>query len=199
MIRFSVPTERLLLIAILGILLFNFLTRRCSPVIEDDKPKITTRIDTLWQTKTDTFKVNTVRYKTVYVNPDDLNEHIIDTSQIPVPDHFEEARIYQDTLSNDDIDIYSHNLVAGTLLDSQLSYALKIPREITITKTIEHPPIFRSGLYLFGEIGGNTERLDNISLGVQYNRKGNWFASYRYNLNAVQGNTHNIGVGLRLW
>ena len=112
---------------------------------------------------------------------------------------YEEARVYKDTLSNDDIDIYSYNLLSGNLLDSQLSYKLKVPREITVTKVIEHPNTYRSGLYAFSEIGGNTSTLNNISVGLQYNRKGNWFASYRLNLNAIKRPTHNLGVGVRIF
>jgi len=51
-------------------------------------------------------------------------------------------------------------------------------------------------LYLFSEVGGNTEAFRNASLGLQYNRKGNWFASYRYD---VVQESHNVGVGFRIF
>ena len=200
MIQLSISTERLLLIAILGVLLFNVLIKRCSSYPDtQEQPQLTVERDTLWQTKTDTFTINTVRYKTVYVNPENVREIISEHTNISPPETYTEARTYQDTLSNEDITIYSYNLIDGTLLDSELSYELNVPREITVTNTITHPPRFRSGLYLFGEVGGNTQSLDNISFGLQYNRKGKWFTSYRYNLNSLQGNTHNVGLGVRLF
>lgn len=199
MIQFSIKTERLLLLIILALAILNLLLKQCSASLPLEKTVVTIERDTVWQTKVDTFKVQTVRYKTVYVKKNDVSDVVEDMTNVENPFLYDVARAYKDTLSNDDIDIYSYNLLDGNLLDSQLSYKLKVPREITITKTIEHPKTFRSGLYAFGEIGGNTNSLDNLSLGLQYNRKGNWFASYRLNLNTFNRPTHNVGVGVRLF
>ncbi|WGD35824.1 hypothetical protein [Olleya sp. YS] len=199
MINFSIKTERLLLLVILALVISNLFLKQCSSFKTQEQPTVTITKDTIWQTKVDTFKVQTVKYKSVYVNTKDTSQ-VLDT----IPENesaslFEEARAYQDTLSNDDIDIYSYNLLQGNLLDSQLSYKLKVPREITVTKTIEHPKTYRSGLYMFSEVGGNPQTLDNLSLGLQYNRKGKWFASYRVNLSQIQNPTHNVGVGVRVF
>nr|WP_321233921.1 hypothetical protein [uncultured Psychroserpens sp.] len=195
-----ISTEKTLLLIILAIIMFNLLTKRCSKTNSEanNAPKVTIVRDTIWQTKVDTFKVQTLSYKTVYVDRDNVTA--ISETRPKSKDALKllEAKIYKDTLSNDDIDIFSYNLVEGNLLDSQISYKLKVPREITVTKTIEYPKTYRSGLYLFSEIGGNQTRFDNISLGLQYNRKGKWFVSYRANLNQVQQSTHNIGIGVRL-
>ncbi len=199
MIQFSIKTERLLLLIILALLICNLLLKQCSGPLQIEKPTVTIERDTVWQTKVDTFKVQTVRYKTVYVKRNGVSEVAEDMTKIKDPSLYLEARAYKDTLSNDDIDIYSYNLLDGNLLDSQLSYKLKVPREIIVTKTIEHPKTFRSGLYAFSEIGGNVNGLDNLSLGLQYNRKGNWFASYRLNLNGLRQPTHNVGIGVRLF
>ncbi len=163
------------------------------------EPKVTIIRDTVWQTKIDTFKIQTTQYKTVYVDTNDVSEIIEDTTASEIPEHYIEAKVYRDTLSNDDIDIFTYSLIKGRLLDSELTYKLKVPREITTTKTIEYPKTYRSGLYVFGEVGGNTAMFDNISLGLQYNRKGKWFASYRINFNTIQQPTHNIGLGVRLF
>jgi len=199
MIQFSINTERLLLVLILGVLLFNGLTKRCEPLQTKQDTKLGITRDTLWQQKTDTLKINTVHYKTVYVNPEDVAEVIRDTVTTIPPDAFETARVYEDTLRTEDIDIYSYSLTEGALLDSKLSYTLKVPREITITKTVEVPGQPRSGLFLFGELGGNAEVLDNLSVGLQYQRKNKWFGSYRYNLVGPNGGTHNVGVGVKLF
>jgi hypothetical protein len=200
MIKFSIKTERLLLLITILLVICNLFLNQCSSTkYTEEKATVTIKRDTVWQTKTDTFKVQTVKYKTVYVNKNDVSNVVDTTADIEDLSLYEEARAYKDTLSNDDIEIYSYNLLSGNLLDSKLSYKLKVPREITITKTIEHPKAFRSGLYVFSEIGGNRSVLNNLSLGLQYNRKGNWFVSYRVNLNTVENPTHNIGVGVRVF
>ncbi|WP_298901170.1 hypothetical protein [uncultured Psychroserpens sp.] len=196
-----ISTEKTLLLTILAIVIFNMLLRQCSKGNSktEDSPQITIVRDTVWQTKIDTFKVQTIKYQTVYVDRDYIKTVYKTRPQTKDSSAFVKARAYKDTLSNDDIDIFSYNLVDGQLLDSEIAYKLKVPREITVTKTIEYPKTYRSGLYLFSEIGGNQNRFDNISLGLQYNRKGKWFVSYRANLNQLQEPTHNIGIGVRLF
>ncbi|MCD2258297.1 hypothetical protein KWG70_03650 [Psychroserpens sp. XSD401] len=193
--------ERTLLLIILAIVIFNLLAKQCSKATPnlEEVPKVTIVRDTVWQTKVDTFKVQTLKYQTVYVDREDvsvIHENLPTTKESST---LLKAKVYKDTLSNDDIDIFSYNLVEGNLLDSEISYKLKVPREVIITKTIEYPKTYRSGFYLFSEIGGNQNRFDNISLGLQYNRKGKWFISYRANLNQWQQPTHNLGVGVRLF
>ena len=194
-------TEKTLLLSILAVVIFNMLLRQCNKGTSktENTPKVTVVRDTVWQTKIDTFKVQTIKYQTVYVDRDHIKTVYKDRPQTKDSSVFVKARVYKDTLSNDDIDIFSYNLIDGQLLDSEISYKLKVPREITVTKTIQYPKTYRSGLYLFSEIGGNQNRFDNISLGVQYNRKGQWFVSYRANLNQLQQPTHNIGIGVRLF
>ena len=181
-----------------AIILLTLLPKRCSNEPKTE-PKITIVRDTVWQTKIDTFKVQTTEFKTVYVAKNNPTKVIHDTIVIKDTAEFIKAKIYRDTLQNDDIELYSYNLVDGNLLDSQLSYKLKVPKEITITKTIEHPKQFRSGLYFFSEIGGNIQQFNNLSFGLQYNRKGKWFVSYRINTNELIPLSHNIGVGFRLF
>ena len=187
------------LFTLLGIIiLLSFLPKRCttSPLKE---PKITIVRDTVWQTKIDTFNIQTTKFKTVYVAKNNPTKIIKDTVFVKDSAQFIKAKIYRDTLKNDDIEISSYNLVEGNLLDSKLSYKLKVPREITVTKTIEHPKQFRSGLYFFSEIGGNLQQFNNLSFGLQYNRKGNWFVSYRVNINELTPISHNVGVGFRIF
>ena len=194
---FNHKTDRLLLAVIIVLLFVNLFTKRNQKVAPQE-PKITVVKDTVWQTKIDTFKVQTIKYQKVYVHKNDVTNVVKDTIFIKDTTDYVAAKIYRDTLKNTDIEIYKYDLVQGKLLDSQLSYKLKVPREITITKTIEHPKTYRSGLYLFTEIGGNPQTFDNLSFGLQYNRKGKWFASYRLNINQLNQPTHNIGVGYRL-
>ncbi|UTD15673.1 hypothetical protein HER15_09410 [Tenacibaculum mesophilum] len=194
---FNHKTDRLLLGVIIVLLFINLFTKRYQKT-NPQTPKITVVKDTVWQTKIDTFKVQTIKYQKVYVHKNDVTKIVKDTIFIKDTNNYVAAKIYRDTLKNADIEIYNYDLVKGKLLDSQLSYKLKVPREITITKTIEHPKTYRSGLYLFTEIGGNPQTFDNLSFGLQYNRKGKWFASYRLNINQLNQPTHNVGVGYRL-
>lgn len=183
---------------LLGYLCFWFRAKKTDSETQQS-PKVTIIRDTIWQTKVDTFTVQTVTYKKVFVHKDKPTVLIKDTIYIKDTTQVIPARIYRDTLHRKDIDIYSYNLVNGFLLDSKVTYKLKVPKEITVTKTITHPKTYRSGLYVFSEIGGNAKKFDNLSLGLQYNRKGNWFISYRFNLNQINQPTHNIGIGFRIF
>lgn len=200
MIQFSIKTERMVWIGlVLAVFIFIGL-KQCSSSIQvtPQEPKITVVRDTVWQTKIDTFNVQTTRYKTVYVSKKDTSIYKA-TLRPKDTAVYTQAKLYKDTLRNNDIEIYSTNLIEGHMLNSEIAYKLKVPREITITKTIEHPKTYKSGLYLFSEVGGNAQQFDNLSLGLQYNRKGNWFVSYRLNVNPSETITHNVGVGLRIF
>lgn len=198
-----ISTERILLVIIIGLLWYSMLLKSCESDIEiNPQPTVTIVKDTIWQTKIDTLHIETTKFEYVYIpTTSSKKERKNFKKEITLEEKelFAKGKLYQDTLQTDDIDIFTHNLVDGTLIDSKFSYKLKVPREITITKTIEHPPIYKSGVYVFGEIGGNKNQFDNLSLGLQYQNKGKWFASYRVNLNQIQSTTHNIGVGVRLW
>ncbi len=202
MINLKINTEKLLLLIAALLLLCNLFLRRCSKsnTANSGESKVTIIRDTVWQTKTDTFKLQTTAYKTVYVDKENPKTIVEDTILRNAPsEDYVKAKVYRDTLINDDIEIFSYNLVEGKLLDSELLYRLKVPREITTTKTIEYPKTYRSGLYVFGEVGGNINAFNNTSLGLQYNRKGKWFVSYRMNLNLLEQPSHHIGVGVRLF
>lgn len=193
--------KRIVTMLVIALLLVNLLLKQCgkSSLDTNNEPKVSIQIDTVWQTKIDTFKVQTLRHKTVYVDRDHLaniTENV--PGQIDSTKHIA-AKIYQDTLRNNDLEIYSYNLVDGTLLKSDIAYQLKVPREITITKTITQRQAPKSELYLFSEVGGNTTTFDNISLGLQYQHKNKWFVSYRANLNQLQQPTHNVGIGVKLF
>jgi hypothetical protein len=179
------------------------LLKSCESDIQNNlEPTVTIVRDTIWQTKFDTLHIETTKFEYVYIpNVNSSNERKLfkETISLEEKELFTKGKLYQDTLQTDDIDIFTYNLVDGTLIDSKFSYKLKVPREITVTKTIEYPKTYKSGLYVFGEIGGNKQQFDNLSVGLQYQNKGKWFASYRVNLNQIQATTHNIGVGIRLW
>ncbi|CAM1361946.1 hypothetical protein [Tenacibaculum xiamenense] len=190
--------KNLMLVLVAVLLFLNLLIKR-KRVLEVKKSKVTIVHDTIWKTKVDTLKVQTIKYKKVYVHKNDITKIIKDTVFLNDTVNYEQARVYRDTLINDDFEIYSFDLVKGSLLDSRLSYKLKVPKEIITTKKIEYAKSYSNGMYLFSEVGGNSTKFDNLSIGIQYNRKEKWFASYRINLNELNQPTHNIGIGFRLF
>ena len=105
-------------------------------------------------------------------------------------------RQYKDTISDENIIIYTDNIVEGNLLFKDIDYKLKVPKEIIKTTTINTTEtIFKSGLYLTTGLGGNKDQFSNINLGLTYvNTKNNVFG-YEYNL---MNNTHNVKVGFRI-
>ncbi|WP_298417852.1 hypothetical protein [uncultured Kordia sp.] len=198
-----ISTERILLVIIIGLLWYSLLLKSCeSDIGIKAEPTITIVRDTIWQTKIDTLHIQTTKFEYVYIPKIGSNEERKNFKKeitLEEKKQFIEGKLYKDTLRTEDIDIFTHNVVDGTLIESKFSYKLKVPREITITKTIEHPKTYRSGFYVFGEVGGNKNQFNNLSLGVQYQHQGKWFASYSVNLNQIQSTSHNVGVGVRLW
>lgn len=203
---YKMSSNKVLLIIIVVLSVYILAQKQCSSDknIQSERPKVTVMTDTVYQVKIDTFYLQTEKYKTVYipkkVASTKINLNVKEKEALTKEEQvlFEEAREYRDTLFKDDLEIYSYNLLKGELLSSSFSYKLKVPREIKITNTIEHPKAYRSGLYAFGEVGGNQRRFNNISLGLQYNRKGDWFVSYRSNFSRLSNVTHHIGVGFRI-
>lgn len=117
---FNHKTDRLLLGVIIVLLFVNLFNKRNQKVAPQE-PKITVVKDTVWQTKIDTFKVQTIKYKKVYVHKNDVTKIVKDTIFIKDTTNYVAAKIYRDTLKNTDIEIYRYDLVQGKLLDSQLS------------------------------------------------------------------------------
>ncbi|EDP96796.1 hypothetical protein U8527_00630 [Kordia algicida OT-1] len=201
--KIQLSTDRILLVLITVLVWYSTLMKACESDTEiQPQPTVTVVKDTIWQTKIDTLRIETTKFQQVYIpitGTQTQRKNFKEKISVEETKQFTEGKLYKDTLQTDDIDIYTYNLVDGTLIDSKFSYQLKVPREVTITKTIEHPKTYKSGLYIFSEIGGNKQQFDNLSLGLQYQHKGKWFASYRINLNQINTTTHNVGVGVRLW
>jgi len=123
-----------------------------------------------------------------------LREHIeylkrsIDSLKKPVT-------VYKDSMSDDNITIYSSDLVEGRLLNKDLKYKLKVP--LIITKTIENTTETKvGGLFLTSGLGGNQNAFDNVNLGLQYVAKKDYLVGYNFNL---LRKTHNIQVGFKLF
>jgi hypothetical protein len=142
--------------------------------------------DTVYHTHTSSFEVITPQPQVVYVDTGNNNTVVIDTTKGI------KLNSYTDSLVNDDISIYYTDLVNGTLIDKQLKYTLRVPEIITTKKIYPKQHSF----YLTGEVGGNKETFNNISLGLLYTSPTSYSFNYRYNI--IQ-NSHNIGGGLKLF
>lgn len=203
---YKMSSNKVLLLIIVILSVYILAQKQCSSDqnMQSESPKVTVMTDTVYQVKIDTFYLQTEKYKTVYIpkkiESTGINLNVKEKEALREEGQvlFEEAREYRDTLLKDDLEIYSYNLLKGELLSSSLSYKLKVPREIKTTNIVEHPKMYKSGLYAFGEVGGNQRQFNNISLGLQYNRKGDWFVSYRSNFSQLSNVTHHIGVGFRI-
>ena len=105
------------------------------------------------------------------------------------------VKVYKDSLVDENITIYSSDLIEGRLLNKDLKYKLKIPKEIvkTVTTTTEKKV---SGLFVTSGLGGNQEKFDNINLGLQFVSKKDYLVGYNYNL---LGRSHNLTVGFKLF
>ena len=84
--------KREIMILALGIFLLSLLPKRCTtqPLKE---PKITIVRDTVWQTKIDTFQVQTTQYETVYVTKNSPTKIIKDTVFVKDSTEFIKAKI----------------------------------------------------------------------------------------------------------
>lgn len=152
---------------------------------------VVVKTDTIWQTKYDTLKLNTKQFETVYHTKVDTVYQSIVLERYPV-------KLYKDTLTTDQVTIFSNQLIDGTLIEGQLSYALHIPEIVKTVHVKERIKAKERRLYAFGELGGNKTSFTNISAGLLYTHKAKWSASYRINMNPIYKPTHHFGVGYRI-
>ena len=189
--------ERGLWLFVIAVLLFWLRSGKEGTTVEGS-PVITVQHDTIWRTKIDTFLLERTKFKKVYVYREQPAVVVSDSTLIKDTTAVMTARAYRDTLQTPSLEIYSYQLIRGVLLDGKLTYKNKTA-EVNVKKTIRYPKQYYSGWYIFSELGGNATKFSNVSLGVQYQHRGAWFASYRMNLSTWSQPTHNIGVGYRLF
>lgn len=178
----------------IGFLLCFLLLDKCkpSPPSSDDLPK---------PSHHETFTSDTVRPKPEVVKvqvlvPGPARTYTItqiDTNMCNL------VHVYQDSLKDANQVIYYQDSVRGQLLGKKMSYKLFVPLMVenthTITDSIPYPVrINRGGLYISGEIGGNTSGL-GISAGADFISKKKWGIGYRYD---TRQHTHNVAFKWKL-
>ena len=184
-----------LIFAVIGLLCFILYKLYSLPNTErqfsDFSRYVVVQTDTIWQTKYDTLQLNTKQYETVYHTKIDTVYQSIVLEHYPV-------KLYKDTLTADQITIYSNQLIDGTLIEGQLSYELHMPEIVKKVHIKERIKVKERRLYAFGELGGNKASFTNISAGLLYTHRAKWSASYRINMNPIYKPTHHFGVGYRI-
>lgn len=107
------------------------------------------------------------------------------------------AKLYQDSIEDDNLTLFYKSTVEGTLLNQDMSYRLKIPKEInkTVTITTSHP-VPAPQLFLKSNVG--LDRLGNasLSIGLEYTSRHRWAIGYNYDLLQKR---HEITLGYALW
>jgi hypothetical protein len=115
---------------------------------------------------------------------------LIDTNKHQV------ARLYQDSLEDENLTLYYSSVIDGQLLQNKLDYKLKIPTRITKTVEISKPyPVSVSSILLTGGLGGNVNQFASVRLGLEFVSAKGWALGYDYDL--LQ-NVHSVKVGVRL-
>ena len=106
------------------------------------------------------------------------------------------AKLYKDSLEDENLTLYYESLVEGKLLNNVLNYKLKIPKQITKTIRINTPvPMPTNGLFLNAGVGGNVNTFSSLTVGLQFVSKKGWALGYDYD---VLQNVHQVRLGVRL-
>lgn len=104
---------------------------------------------------------------------------------------------YDDSLSDENLTIYTTNVVDGNMISSGLKYKLKVPKIITntITKEIKTEK-YRGQLILNAGSGFNKEGVSNLSIGIDHVSKKGLLKGFYYN--AID-NSYNVRIGKRIF
>lgn len=172
-----------------GFLLCFLLLRSCSgPDVVTELPKPTRTIVTVHDTVWPEAKVVELPPRVIMGPVKEVSVLVYDTMACKT------VKLYQDSLSDANLTIFSKDSVLGKLLGQNLSYRLKIPKEIhtttTITDSIPYAVYMESkGIFLTGEAGGNRDMFQ-WSAGVDFITS-DWGVGYRRDF---VNKTHNVGV-----
>lgn len=126
----------------------------------------------------------------------DSSQQIVPASQINPVEH-ETAQLYQDSIEDENLTLYYKSMVQGKLLDYNLNYKLKVPKQITQTITITKPiPMPAYSLWFNTGTGINPNGFASLTFGLQFISKKGWSLGYGYD---VLQNQHELTLGVQLW
>jgi len=125
----------------------------------------------------------------------DSFKNVVESELIDTSKHMA-AQFYKDSLEDNNLTLYYESLVDGELLNNDLHYKLKIPKQITKTIRINTPvPMPTNGLFLNAGVGGNVNTFSSLTVGLQFVSKKGWALGYDYD---VLQNVHQVRLGVRL-
>lgn len=126
----------------------------------------------------------------------DSSKNVVLSKDVDTTKH-STAKVYKDSLEDENLTLYYHSMVQGELLTNNLDYRLKIPKQITKTIQIPKPyPVPTSALLLTTGIGGNINQFSSLTVGLQFVSNKGWALGYDYD---VLGKTHHIKLGIKLF
>lgn len=133
-----------------------------------NEPKTVLKHDTLVKSDTIFPKPIIIAGKTKWYPKWDTSIVYIDSNKFG-SDICKFERIYNDSISDSNLTIYTHNNIIGILKCSKTDYKLKIPVQINtdryIYNTVVVPPMW--DLYIGGEVGGSANSFNtSLSTGI---------------------------------
>lgn len=126
----------------------------------------------------------------------DSSGNAVHTEEIDTTIH-KQAKVYKDSLEDENLKLYYESTVKGDLLAHGLDYKLKVPKLVTKTIEIEKPyPVPTSSIMVVGGAGGNLNKFSSANLGLHFISAKGWSVGYEYDF--IQ-QSHQVKVGVRLF
>lgn len=190
----------LILFIIIGILL---LLKQCNSNNTQKSTIISNKIDTVTTIHIDTIIKYEDKIVTKYIHD------IKPISSINIKDTFglslcNTLNTYEDSLIDSNISIYNKQIIRGELKQEWIKYDLKVPKFVTINKTITKtitdsikiliPSTYRFSMYTGLGLGGNNTQFSSIEpyIGIRIKKI---YISYGYNL---INQTNNLRIGYNI-
>jgi len=175
------------LVFLIGLLVGLFLMRSCNGPKNDlgGLRKIVITKDTIWAKDTIySFKTKFIKGAT--------DSFLITIDKID-SNTCKYIRTYRDTFNDSNLTIYSNDSVVGLLKSKQISYKLKVPLTINITKEITIDNTSTSSILGGVEVSTNMKILGlSPFIGFTYMNK---MINYKYD---ILNKTHNIGISITI-
>jgi hypothetical protein len=190
----SKAMNRLTAAIIIGLIIgIIWATSKCTYYKNRSCPKsdtiISIRVDTIYPDTSKVIQKVTENPKAKKTLPLKYFKDIKKAPRYPVA--CDSVKIYTDSISNNDLTIYTTDTVQGALLSHSIGYRLKIPREIITTKTVTITEKFKSrNIFL---IGGGLEYSKGINIRPEVELLTKKGYSYTYGYGLIN-NSHSFSI-----
>jgi len=142
-------------------------------------------------------------YDTIYTISDTIKSVKKD---VPKPEVIDSLNFYTDSLVNPEINVYTYDIISGTLLNREWRY---VPKTMVFKETkIEYYPqlvtttvkeeveVYKTGWYLYGSTGGSNNYF-GVGVGIDIITKKDRQMGYQYQLIDGKG-FHSIKYGFKI-